>query len=137
MSSRIIIVEDEIFIALEIQSVLEDMGYEVVGIAPDAAEARRLGAAKPDIALVDLNLRDGLTGPQIGKLLSEEFGISVIFVTANPRVLGAGVPGTLGVVEKPADGDLIGAAVTYAECLREGRYMPPPPAMRAFAPGPA
>jgi DNA-binding response OmpR family regulator len=132
MSARILIVEDEVLIALEIEAIVEDLGYEPVGIAPDAAEALRLAANGVDIALVDLHLRDGLTGPQIGKLLSEQHGASVVFVTANPRVLGDGVPGTIGVVEKPTDERAIGAAIDYAVSLRHGRDMPPPPILKTF-----
>lgn len=132
MPTRVMIVEDEILIAIETENVLQDRGYIVTGIAPDAAEARRLAAAKPDIALVDLNLRDGLTGPAIGKELTEQFGIAVIFVTANPRLLGEGVPGTLGVVEKPVDNDIIGSAVDYARHVRIGIPATPPAMFKLF-----
>jgi two-component system, response regulator PdtaR len=62
--NRILIVEDEFIVALNLRQIMSNMGFEVIGIAPDAATAERLAQAKPDIALVDLNLRDGHTGPQ-------------------------------------------------------------------------
>ena len=66
-----------------------------------------------DLALVDLNLRDGLTGPEIGKLLCAR-GVTVLFITANPRQLGDGIAGTIGVLTKPTDEATVRAAVDYA-----------------------
>jgi hypothetical protein len=90
-----------------------------------------LADEEPDIAFVDLNLRDGLTGPQIGKMLSV-LGISVIYVTANPRILGEGIPGTLGVMPKPCDGRTIAGALDYALMRRRGLAVLPPPFIIAF-----
>ena len=59
-------------------------------------------ASKADIALVDLNLRDGPSGIGIGKILAQTHGVTVIFMTANPSQLGDGVSGTVGVLPKPA-----------------------------------
>ena len=132
MTARILIVEDEILIGLEIEAMIEDLGHQSVGIAPDVDEAMRLAETRPDIALVDLHLRDGLTGPQIGRILSEQFDVTVIFVTANPRLLGSGVPGTIGVMEKPIDEQAIGAAIAYAIERRGGANVMPPPVLRPF-----
>lgn len=132
MTARILIVEDEILIGLELEAMIEDLGHQPVGIAPDVNEAMRLAETRPDIALVDLHLRDGLTGPQIGRILSEQYDVTVIFVTANPRLLGHGVPGTIGVMEKPIDERVIGPAITYALERRGGANVMPPPALQAF-----
>lgn len=133
MTARVLIVEDEVLIALDMEAMIEDLGHDPVGIAPDSDDALRLAETQqPDVALVDLHLRDGLTGPQIGKLLSE-LGITVVFVTANPRLLGDGIPGTIGVVPKPTDDRAIGGAIAYAMSVRHGRPMPPPPALQPFS----
>lgn len=131
MSARILIVEDEFLVALNLERVIEDLGHEPVGIAPDQESALELADEEPDVALVDLNLRDGLTGPQIGKMLSDR-GISVIYVTANPRILGDGVPGTLGVMPKPCDGRTIAGALDYALLRRRGVAVMPPPFIIPF-----
>ncbi len=57
MSSRVLIVEDEFFIALDIGEQLADAGFEVVGPAPSVAKALRL-VAEPgcDVAVLDVNL---------------------------------------------------------------------------------
>ena len=131
MSAKILIVEDEFLVAMNLESVVEDLGYQAVGIAPDRESALQLADEEPDVAFVDLNLRDGLTGPQIGKALSER-GISVIYVTANPRILGDGVPGTLGVMPKPCDGRTIAGALDYALMVRRGVPALPPPFIIPF-----
>ncbi len=114
MPPRVLIVEDEIVVAANLEAVLDDMGVSVTGIAPDAATAIALAEKGADIALVDLNLRDGLTGPEIGKKLSDAYGITVIFMTANPRIVADGVEGVLGVVPKPMQDDLVEPIVNFA-----------------------
>ena len=131
MAARILIVEDEMLVALELENVLEDLGHDPVGIVPDVQAAELYFDEALDLALVDLNLRDGLTGPQIGKRLGER-GITVLFITANPSLLGHGVAGTIGVITKPTDEDTVKAAVDYALGVREGRAVRPPPELRLF-----
>ena len=87
MAARILIVEDEMLVAMDLESILADSGFEPVGIAADLTTAEEYFDQSIDLALVDLNLRDGLTGPQIGKLLGAR-GVTVLFLTANPRTLG-------------------------------------------------
>ncbi len=132
MSARILLVEDEFLVALELRSILDDLGYEVLGIAPDLATARTYFEQDIDLALVDLNLRDGLTGPQIGATLGSN-GVTVLFVTANPRLLGEGISGAIGVITKPTDEDMVRAAVAYALSVRSGQPAKAPPYLRLFA----
>ncbi len=131
-NSKILIVEDEFIVALNVRQILSDMGFEVTGIAPDAAAAFRLARNGVDIALVDLNLRDGHTGPEIGAKLSEEFGATVLFLTANGSQLGNGVKGTIGVLSKPVDEYVIESAVDFLVKHRHGQPASPPPAVRLF-----
>ena len=67
-----------------------------------------------DIALVDLNLRDGPTGPAIGMELASRFGIKVIYVTANPAQIGTASVAALGVVTKPFRAQSIAQTVRLA-----------------------
>ncbi|EZP73449.1 Response regulator with CheY-like receiver domain and winged-helix DNA-binding domain protein [Sphingomonas paucimobilis] len=110
MSKTVLIVEDEIFVALEIEQIVEDAGFTVGAIAADR-EAALAAAAACDIALVDLNLRDGPTGPGIGMELAGQFGIQVIYVTANPAQIGAAAEAALGVIAKPFRADSITATL--------------------------
>lgn len=131
MTAQILIVEDEFLVAYEMQAILEDHGYHCVGVAADVPAAARYFDAPLDLALVDLNLRDGLTGPQIGERLSR-LGVRVIFVTANPAELGKGVAGTIGVLTKPTDESALVAAVTYALRGGSSAVIEPPAALRLF-----
>ncbi|MFA9200177.1 MAG: response regulator [Cypionkella sp.] len=99
---RAIIVEDEFLAAIHAESVLERSGVEVIGMAEDAAGALAYAALMPQLALVDLNLRDGFTGPKIAHSLARA-GVQIIFVTANPGQLeGLNEIGS-PVIEKPID----------------------------------
>jgi two-component system, response regulator PdtaR len=121
MSTRILIVEDEVLVAMELEAVLEDLGHAPVGIAADSKTARKLLCKKPQLALVDLNLRDGPTGSELGAELAQT-GIVVLFMTANPRMLGEGISGTVGVLTKPYDPEAVEASINYA--LRKSPNLP-------------
>ena len=125
-------VEDEIFVATEIESVIEELGHSPVGIAADAATALRL-ASDAEVAIVDLNLRDGPTGPLLGRTLAEQFGVTVLFMTANPSQLGEGIPGALGVMPKPVMDDELRRAVAYAVSHHRGMVTEPPGRLQLFA----
>ena len=131
MSTRVLIVEDEMIVAMELEYILEDLGYESVGIAADLNAATRYFDEQIDLALVDLNLRDGLTGPQIGAKLGSK-GVTVLFVTANPKLLGSGIAGAIGVITKPTDEIMVRSAVEYALKVRQGHRAEPPPFLRLF-----
>lgn len=125
MTARVLIVEDEMLVAMDMEAVIEDLGFEPIGIAADSREARKLGALQPDVALVDLNLRDGLTGPEVGRHLAR-LGIQVVFVTANSGIVANGVPGALGVCEKPVDDGTLSSILAFAIAKRSGKNMMPP-----------
>lgn len=129
MADSILIVEDELLVALEMESILQEHGYDVVGIASDLEGALAFADRNVDLALVDLNLRDGLTGPEIGRRLANEHRAKVLFVTANPRLLGNGVAGTIGVLTKPTDESSLTSAVAFA--LR--RSTEAPASLRCFS----
>jgi DNA-binding response OmpR family regulator len=131
MNARILIVEDEMLVAMEMEAILDDLGHHCAGIAPDLATAAAFFDDNLDLALVDLNLRDGLTGPQIGKRLSEN-GVPVVFITANPTQLGNGIAGTVGVVTKPTDQDTLAAVLDYVFASRSGSSAPVPARLRLF-----
>ena len=121
MTARILIIEDEALVAMELRFVLEDLGYVVVGTAPDARTARALAArGGVELALVDIHLSDGATGVGLGQELGEAFGVTVLYMTANPGMVSHGVPGTMGVLTKPTDEGCVREAVEYALHLRRG-----------------
>jgi two-component system, response regulator PdtaR len=107
-----LIVEDEIFVALDLERILTDAGYAVRAIAADSKDAM---AAAPDcqFAFVDVNLRDGATGPQIASQMARDYGIKVVFVTANPAQIGS-AEGAVGYIRKPFTEASILAAAALA-----------------------
>jgi CheY-like chemotaxis protein len=124
--ARILIVEDEYLVAADLEASLTDLGYVSVGIAQDMESALELAVAAPDIALVDVHLRDGETGPKIAKRLIEDFGVKVLFVTANPRMV-ADTVGAIGVIGKPCRDNLVAAALDYALTADKSPSLPLPP----------
>lgn len=112
---RVMIVEDQALLAMELELVLLDAGCEVVGVAVDTRGAFEVaGRERPDLALVDVNLMDGMTGPQIAHRLVADHGAAVIFLTANPEQIPDGFSGALGAVCKPFDEQTIRGAVNFA-----------------------
>ena len=109
MSGDILIVEDEIFVAMDIERILADAGYHVAAIAADRDEALAV-ADRAKVAFVDLNLRDGPTGPALASELSDR-GLRLVYVTANPAQIEVPAPTALGYVRKPFEpADILAAA---------------------------
>ena len=131
MSYRILVVEDEIFVAAEIEQVIAELGHEPVGIAADRRTALSL-APDTDIALVDLNLQDGPTGIAIGRILAQTHGVTVLFMTANPAQLGDGIPGTLGVLPKPVTDRELKLALDFVVAHRRDGDGHPPRRLQLF-----
>ncbi|MFT4956215.1 MAG: DNA-binding response OmpR family regulator [Brevundimonas sp.] len=134
MTARILIIEDEAIVAMELRFVLEDLGYEVVDAVADARTARNVVREAPvDLALVDIHLSDGPTGVELGRELANEQNVTVLYMTANPGMVRDGVAGTIGVLTKPTDEFAVQTAVEYALRRRQGERSPPPPAeLRLF-----
>jgi len=106
---KILIVEDDALIAMELGERLADMGYEVLGPAHTIAEAEALlgGGPKPDVALLDANVA-GVSSVELGAKLAAK-GVPLAFCTGYDRIKN--VPPELAqapVLTKPiSDADLI------------------------------
>ena len=135
MKPRILIIEDEAIVAMELRFVLEDLGYEVVDTVADARSARNVVLeTSVDLALVDIHLSDGPTGVELGRDLANDQNVTVLYMTANPGMVRDGVAGTIGVLTKPTDERAVQTAVDYALRRRQGEMSPPAPAeLRLFA----
>lgn len=82
--SRVLIVEDERIVASDLQQTLRRMGYDAYGIAASGLEALEQARARsPDIALMDIRIQGGMDGIETARLLREQFGTGVIFLTAH------------------------------------------------------
>src|SRR4051794_37003256 len=116
--ARVLVVEDEFVIALEVEFLLRDFGCAVLGPAPSAARVLELlGRERPDAALLDLNLLDGMAVP-VAELLAS-MGVPFALVTANdPTQIEApalrGVPPLAKPVEHGALQRLVAALLDGA-----------------------
>jgi len=113
VANTALIVEDEIFVALDLERILTDAGYQVAAIAADSATAIE-AAPGCKFAFVDVNLRDGPTGPDIAARISRDHGVKVVFVTANPAQISNGGDIALGYIRKPFSEEAILAAAAMA-----------------------
>lgn len=129
------IVEDQALLAMELELVLAESGCDVVGCAMDRAGALAIAEReRPDLALVDVNLLDGITGPQIAQHMVSETGCAVIFLTANPEQIPDGFAGALGAISKPFDELTIRGAVAFARQFIQHRTLGVPPRRFRLAP---
>lgn len=120
---------------MELEFALEHAGHHVVGVAADARQALSLAAeARPDLAIVDINLRDGKSGVRIAALMASELGVTVLFATAEPELIPEQFAGAYGVVVKPYSAPSVHAAVDYCLALRDGVDPGPLPSQLQLAP---
>ena len=116
---RALIVEDEIVLALDLESAMEDLGYDVCALAPSERSARAVAMQEePDVALVDVCLDGGREGIETARWLREVCGVLIVFVTAcndeaTVRRMHERVPGA-PVLPKPVYRDRLAEAVARA-----------------------
>ncbi len=121
---RVLIVEDEALLAMELEGLVEDAGHMVVGWATSSGEARELvDATEADIAFVDVHLTDGPTGVSVAEYIERKRCSMVVFMTANPKRIPENFAGAIGVIAKPYTMNGLMAALRY---LHEGVRKPPP-----------
>lgn len=83
MKEKVLIVEDEPIVALDLQQEVEQLGYEVVGLAESADEAlMAVEANRPDLALMDVRIVGSMDGIQTARLLRNMYQVPVIFLTS-------------------------------------------------------
>ena len=132
---RVIVVEDQAILAMELEMILGDAGCDVLGCTMDAAATLALVEQQtPDLAFVDVNLLDGMTGPEIAHRLVRDHGTTVIFLTANPEQIPEGFAGALGAVTKPFDEHTILAVIEFARMFIHHRQIGPAPSRFRLAP---
>jgi PAS domain S-box-containing protein/diguanylate cyclase (GGDEF)-like protein len=80
---RMLVVEDERIVSMDLQGRLRSMGYEVVGAAVSGEEAiEKAGVLRPDMILMDIMLDGQLDGIQAAEIIRSRYGIPVIYLTA-------------------------------------------------------
>ncbi len=141
---RVLIVEDEHIVQLHLRMILQDLGYEVTGVASTSAEA--LSSAQrdePQLVLMDVRLAGGPDGIETARELRERHDLDVVFLTAyadEHTVRRAQAVGAVGYLVKPFSKPQLRAALSTAFSRQAGsaqeRPTPEAPAERcAFGAG--
>lgn len=118
----ILIAEDETIIAMALELALQHAGHRVLGPADSVEAALRLaGEAAPELALVDINLRDGGDGIALACTLRDRHGVPSLFLSAQVTLARANKDAAWGVISKPYDPEIVLEAVRIMGELKNGR----------------
>jgi AmiR/NasT family two-component response regulator len=124
---RVLIVDDEPVIRLDLRTMLEAMGHEVVGEADNGADALQLARTlQPDLVIADLMMPE-MDGIELSRRLAKERIAPVLVLTAYSEpemVMGADRAGVLGYLVKPfREADLAPAIQVAISRYRELRAL--------------
>ena len=114
--ARVLIIEDEPIIAMDIETIVRDLGHEVTGVAVTRDEAVALAMEdRPGLVLADIQLADDSSGIDAVKDILAEFAVPVIFITAFPeRLLTGERPEPTFLITKPFQRSTVKAAISQA-----------------------
>lgn len=80
---RILVVEDEAIIAMDIQSILKKMGYSSSEVVHSGEESiKKVAAGRPHLVLMDIQLKGKLDGIQAARQIFDQYKIPVVYITA-------------------------------------------------------
>ena len=116
LTANVLIIEDEPLIALDIETLVTDIGHEVIGIARTRREATALAKKRrPGLVLADVQLADGSSGiDAVGDIL-EDISVPVIYITAYPeRLLTGERTEPAFLIAKPFRPDMVKAVISQA-----------------------
>lgn len=117
LSGKVMVIEDETIIAMDLKGIVQAMGHDVTGIARTHAAAVELAhRQRPDLILADIQLADGSSGiDAVNELLAEMGELPVIFITAFPeRLLTGDRPEPAFLISKPYSEEQVRSAVSQA-----------------------
>lgn len=122
---KVLVVEDEALLAMDIEAMIEDSGHEVVAEAASLYDVEALPESLvPDLAFVDIQLARDTNGFDVCRLIQQRWAPTVIvFVTANPGKVPDDCCGAHGIIPKPFSRNGLMSAMRY---LEEGVCDPPP-----------
>lgn len=114
--ARVLIIEDEPIIAMDIETIVRDLGHEVTGVAVTRDEAVAAAMAdRPGLVLADIQLADDSSGIDAVKDILSEIRVPVIFITAFPeRLLTGERPEPTFLITKPFQRSTVKAAISQA-----------------------
>jgi DNA-binding NarL/FixJ family response regulator len=112
---RLLIAEDDELVVLGLTLVIEQLGYEICGIARTAAEAVDLAERHhPDLALMDVALADGSNGLSAARDISGRLAIPVIVCSGHATAMDAHAAGASRFLMKPFGIDALAEAMISA-----------------------
>ncbi|NEX94784.1 response regulator [Caulobacter sp. 17J65-9] len=118
MRERVLVVEDEALVALTMETVLEDAGFEVADtVVSGQAAIDACDAQTPAVVLMDINLKGPMDGIEAARLVRERCGVQVVFVTGQGDAATrerAMAGGPAGYLRKPFTPEALVAAVRAA-----------------------
>jgi len=116
LASRVLIIEDEPIIALDLENLVGELGHKVVATAATCADAiAKAHSEKPGLILADINLGEGGSGIDAVSAILQSFDIPVIFITAYPEKLLTGErPEPTYLIAKPFLPETVQATVGQA-----------------------
>ena len=116
IATDVLIIEDETFIALDLEGLVEGLGHRVLGVARTHGEAVALAKAKrPGVILADIQLADGSSGLDAVNEMLRSFEVPVIFITAYPeRFLTGERPEPAFLIAKPFQPSTVSAVLSQA-----------------------
>lgn len=119
-ATRVLIIEDEPLISLDLSEIVESLGHGVTSIARTAAQAVAGARANPPgLVLADIQLADGSSGLDAVREILEHFEVPVIFVTSFPeRLLTGQRPEPAFLITKPYDPNAVKATISQALFFR-------------------
>ncbi len=115
-TTRVLIIEDEPIIAMDIEQIVRDLGHDVTGVAVTRAEAVALANDdRPGLVLADIQLADDSSGIDAVKDILSGFSVPVIFITAFPeRLLTGERPEPTFLITKPFERSTVKTAIAQA-----------------------
>ena len=125
MAYSVLIVEDEMIIAMEIAAIIKKMGHAVVGTAMTGEDAISLSELRhPDIVLMDIFLKGMMDGITAAEVIFQAYRIPVIYLTANSDVNTlerAMKTKPFGYLTKPVNASDLQTAIEHA--IRKSRSL--------------
>jgi two-component system cell cycle sensor histidine kinase/response regulator CckA len=116
--TRILVVEDERIVALDMERRLGNLGYTMVGHVSRGEEAiRQATETRPDVVLMDIHLKGDVDGIEAAERIRTQLDIPVVFVTAyadEETLQRAKITGPFGYIIKPFDERILHSTITMA-----------------------
>lgn len=116
IATDVLIIEDETFIAMDLESLVKNLGHNVIGVARTHKDAVEIARRKtPGLILADIQLADGSSGLDAVNEMLKSFEVPVVFITAYPeRFLTGERPEPAFLISKPFQPAMVSAVASQA-----------------------